>query len=164
MATPPTNQQLLRITTIASTNLSFQIPSLSIKLDRANYPLWRTTIIYALECFELESFVLAPFPPTKTIPAPPTDDETTIAGASHPNLDYIPWEKKDGFVLLWLKSTLTECSLAYVARSTSTNQAWLILERTFQAQTRDQRMQLTKILQTIIKGASSMIDYLDQKR
>lgn len=126
--------------------------------------IWRTTIVSALECFELESFILAPSPPIATIPAPPSDDETTAAGASCPNPDYITWKKKDRFVLLWLKSTLTERALASVARSTSANQAWLTLERTFQAQTRAQRLQLTTKLQTITKGASSMIDYLDQKR
>ncbi|KAL4563108.1 hypothetical protein LXL04_027141 [Taraxacum kok-saghyz] len=167
MAANPTNQQLLAAANIASTNLNFQIPSISIKLDCTNYSLWRTTIISALECFDLDSFILNPSPPPETIPAPPADGEeqpAAVIGATIPNPDFVTWKKKDRFVLLWLKSTLTERSLASVARSTSARQASLTLDRTFQAQTRAQRMGLKNQLQTLTKGASTMIDYIDQKR
>ncbi|KAL4573553.1 hypothetical protein LXL04_020363 [Taraxacum kok-saghyz] len=63
-----TNPLLLGIA--SNSSLNFQIPSISIKLDRDNYSLWRSTIISALETFELETFeleafVLAPSPPAE---------------------------------------------------------------------------------------------------
>ncbi|KAL4559766.1 hypothetical protein LXL04_031911 [Taraxacum kok-saghyz] len=136
-----TNQQLLAAAQVASATINFQISPIIIKLDRNNYSLWRTTVISALECFDLDSFIINPSPPDETIPgavnhsvlavaeAPP------VAAARVPNPEFLAWKKKDRFVLLWIKSTLTDQSLATVARFTSSQQAWITLERHFQAQT-----------------------------
>lgn len=70
------NQQLLVAAHLTSLNLNFQIPPISIKLDRDNYTLWRTNIISALECFKLDSFNLNPTPPPETIP--PTVDPDDV--------------------------------------------------------------------------------------
>ncbi|KAL4589837.1 hypothetical protein LXL04_002748 [Taraxacum kok-saghyz] len=60
-----------------ATSSSFQIPSINIKPEHENYSLWRTTIISALETFDLESFVLAPAPPAETRAiTPPTTPPT----------------------------------------------------------------------------------------
>ncbi|KAG5069156.1 hypothetical protein JHK85_001533 [Glycine max] len=59
-------------------NLSLQLPPITIKLDRDNYSLWRSTIISALETFELESFILSPAPPNET------RITTTSDGAAQP--------------------------------------------------------------------------------
>lgn len=108
--------------------MNFQIPSITVKFDRTNYPLWRTTIITPLEAFDPEDSVLNPQPPTETIIVPavaavPTTDTTptivvtpaTIA----PNPDYVVWKKRDRFVLLWQISTMTNQAHALVARSHS---------------------------------------------
>lgn len=57
-----------------ATNSTFQIHSLDIKLDHENYYLWHSTIFFALETFDLESFVLYPNPPTATRPVVPATD------------------------------------------------------------------------------------------
>ncbi|KAL4579868.1 hypothetical protein LXL04_016036 [Taraxacum kok-saghyz] len=76
----------VRLLGIASnSSLNFQIPSIDIKLDRDNYSLWRSTIISALETFELETFeleafVLAPAPPPETITVSPTGNQSHGVG------------------------------------------------------------------------------------
>ncbi|KAL4582600.1 hypothetical protein LXL04_007155 [Taraxacum kok-saghyz] len=115
---------------ITSSNLNFQIPPIGIKLSKENYSLWKTTVIFALECFELESFILDPKPPSAVIHTEPVA-LSTAAATETPNPEFVTWKKKDRFVLLWLKSTLTEKCLASVACSTSAQQAWQTLERTF---------------------------------
>lgn len=129
MATPPTSQQLLAAANIASTNLNFQIPSISIKLDRENYSLWRTTIISPLETFDLESFILNPMPPPETIST--TEESGTITTTLNP--EFTAWKKRDHFVLLWIKSTILEHCLATIARSSSSQHVWQALEHTSQA-------------------------------
>ncbi|KAL4572532.1 hypothetical protein LXL04_019311 [Taraxacum kok-saghyz] len=78
-----TNPLLLGIA--SNSSLNFQIPSINIKLDRDNYSLWRSTIISALETFELETFeleafVLAPAPPAETITVSPTENQRFVSG------------------------------------------------------------------------------------
>ncbi|KAL4587347.1 hypothetical protein LXL04_000216 [Taraxacum kok-saghyz] len=119
------------------------IPSISIKLEHENYCLWRSTIISALETFELESFVLAPNPPSETRHVAPS----TVPPTMEPNPDYLLWKKRDRQILLWLKSMLG-CSLAIVAH----------------AQTRARRMSMKHQLQILSKGSLSMLDYVERKR
>lgn len=108
-----TRQHLLAISDDASPSL----PN-TIKLDRDNYCLWKTTIISTLETFDLESFVLSPTPPLDAIPDPDT-------GNANPDPAFAPWKKKDRFILMWIRSTLLERLLALVARSTT---SYLCLE------------------------------------
>ncbi|KAL4574236.1 hypothetical protein LXL04_021062 [Taraxacum kok-saghyz] len=56
---------------------AFGMPSLSIKLDYDDYFLWRTTIIYALETFNFESFVLTPASRSETIIVTHAEGTTT---------------------------------------------------------------------------------------
>lgn len=125
-----TNPQLLAASHIASTNLNFQIPSISIKLNRDNYSLWRTTIIFVIECFDLDSFIIHPVPPPATILLPVAENISDgDNGALTNDVDLIPnpefatWRKRDRYVLPWLKFTLSDHTLATVARSSSSHQA-----------------------------------------
>ncbi|KAL4588192.1 hypothetical protein LXL04_001074 [Taraxacum kok-saghyz] len=131
------NQHILGL----ATSSSFQIPSINIKLETSNFCLWRTTIISALETFDLESFILNPQPPPETI----TTEREDAAPIIVPNPEYQLWKKRDRYVLLWLKSTLAERALAI-------------------AQTRATRMAMKHQLQTLSKGSMSMIDYNEKKR
>ncbi|KAL4589565.1 hypothetical protein LXL04_002473 [Taraxacum kok-saghyz] len=94
-----------------ATNSSFQILSINIKLETSNFCLWRTTIISALETLDLESFILHPNPPPKTITITQADAQPTVEA----NPDYLLWKKRDRYVLLWLKSTLAERALAIIS-------------------------------------------------
>lgn len=58
------------------------------------------------------------------------------------NPEYQLWKKRDRYVLLWLKSTLSEHGLVIVTRSTSSHIAWTTLNKTFQAQTNLTRMDM----------------------
>ncbi|KAL4575776.1 hypothetical protein LXL04_011862 [Taraxacum kok-saghyz] len=156
-----TNQFLLGLATTSSP-LNLQIPPLSIKLDRHNYSLWQTTIISALETFELDTFVLSPNPPAETIPVLPAAADAPPTTA--PNPDFQLWKKRDRLVLLWLKSTLSESSLAIVAQSTSSHQAWTAIDKTYQAQTRARRMSMHTELQNLTNGSLSMLEYVEKKR
>ncbi|KAL4556265.1 hypothetical protein LXL04_038911 [Taraxacum kok-saghyz] len=46
--------------TSTSVYFNLQIPPINIKLDRDNYSLWHSTVISALETFDLESFIFNP--------------------------------------------------------------------------------------------------------
>ncbi|CAN1276866.1 Retrovirus-related Pol polyprotein from transposon RE1 [Linum perenne] len=139
---------------------SFNIPTTTIRLSRDNFCLWRSTIISTLEAFNLQSHILAPKPPAETRLIVGEDG----AASSEPNPEFIDWRRSDRLVLLWLKSTLTESVLATVARSTSAHMAWVVISKTFQAQTKAQRMTLKTQLQSLTKGSLSIMEYVEKKR
>ncbi|KHN23713.1 hypothetical protein glysoja_046819 [Glycine soja] len=93
------SSSLLTLANNNTSNLSLQHPPITIKLDRDNYSRWRSTIISALETFELESFILSLAPPSET------RITTTFDGVSipEPNPDFLLWKKKNCLVLLWIK-------------------------------------------------------------
>ncbi|KAG4911961.1 hypothetical protein JHK82_052550 [Glycine max] len=155
-----TSPSLLALANTTNSNLNLQIPSINIKLERDNYSLWRSTIIFALETFELESFILNPAPPMQTHIIYTFDSVST----TEPNPDFVLWKKHDHFVLLWIKSTLSEKALSLVVRATSSHMAWIAIEKTFQAQTRARRMAMQVQLQTLTKGSLSMLEYIERKR
>ena len=121
------SSSLLNLAIANSSTLNFQIPSISTQLDRENYSLWWSTIISALETFDLEAFILHPRPPPETTFV--TDDKGVTT--TEPNVEFTMWKKRDRFVLLWLKSTLSESALAFVVRATSSHMAWQAIEKTF---------------------------------
>ncbi|CAN0879761.1 Retrovirus-related Pol polyprotein from transposon RE1 [Linum grandiflorum] len=156
-----TNSHLLTMANGSSSSaLNLQIPPITIKLDRDNYNLWRATILSALELFNLESHVLSHQPPSAT------RFVTTAAGdaTEEPNPAFTTWKQKDRFVLLWLRSTLSERSLSLVVRATTAHLAWQMISSSFQSQTRARRMQLKVQLQSLSKGSLSMLEYLEKKR
>ena len=154
------NLSLLALANTTTSNLNLQLPSINIKLDRDNYSLWRSTIINALETFDLESFILNPSPPLETRILTTSDGITT----TETNPEFILWRKRDRFVLLWLKSTLSEQPLSLVVRATSSHMAWTAIGKTFQAQTRARRMAMKSQLQSLTKGSLSMLEYIERKR
>ena len=78
---------------------------------------------------ELESFILNPAPLMQTHIVTISDGVST----NEPNPDFVLWKKCDRFVLLWIKSTLSERALSLVVRATSSHMAWIAIEKTFQA-------------------------------
>lgn len=73
------------------------------------------------------------------------------------------YKKRNRFLLLWLKSTLSDRALALVTRSTSSQMAWQAIENTFQAQTQACRMQLKAQLLTLTKWSMSIMEYTKRK-
>ncbi|CAI9272740.1 unnamed protein product [Lactuca saligna] len=96
--------KFLNLATTTATNLNFQIPAITVKLDRTNYPLWRTTIVSALEAFELEKFVFNPQPPPEILTVPTTEAIlvtatspaiVAIPAKTTPNPEYATWKRHD---------------------------------------------------------------------
>ncbi|KAI4334031.1 hypothetical protein L6164_018771 [Bauhinia variegata] len=100
-------------------------PSFSIKLDRDNYFLWRTTALSALEAFDPDGHVPG------DIPAPPqhvtwqaSDKDQASTTQQQANPDYLEWGKKDRLFLLWIKSLTGDKVLRSIARANSSRDAW----------------------------------------
>ncbi|KAL4565709.1 hypothetical protein LXL04_029812 [Taraxacum kok-saghyz] len=137
--------------------------SMDVVFQRVSFAIQKgvaAQLVARLSSTTIEIQSISPSPPDETRPVQPA----TTPPTTEPNPAYQQWKKKDRYVLLWLKSTLSERSLAIVARASSSRTAWLAIETTFQAQTRARRMAMKGELQTLSKGSLTMLDYIEKKR
>lgn len=125
-----------------------------------------------LETFDLEDFILHPHPPSVIIDVPVVAatpatvnslEVLATPATTAPNHKYANWHKGGRFVLLWLKSTVSDRYLALFTCSTSSQIAWPTIEKIFQAQTRVSRFQLGVQLQSLTKGSMSILKYIERK-
>ncbi|KAL8150976.1 hypothetical protein V2J09_020784 [Rumex salicifolius] len=143
-----------------SANIGLQFPSFTLKLDRSNYFIWHSNILDALAAFGLRDFVLSGIAPPATVTTEATTD--TVASATT-NPDFLLWTRRDKLILIWLRTTISPPLLGYVARSDSSRQAWLTIERMFQAHSHACSMQLKQQLNFLKKGDLPMVEYFEQK-
>ncbi|CAN1798451.1 Retrovirus-related Pol polyprotein from transposon RE1 [Linum perenne] len=160
MAAPSLLSNATATVTSSPSLVNLQVPPVTIKLGRDNFALWRSTILATLEAYNLESFILSPTPPPATRLIATTDGEST----PKVNPAYTDWKKQDRFVLLWLRSTLSDHAMSLVVRSSTSQTAWLTIERSFHSKTRARRMQLKTQLLTLTKGVLSVSEYIHKMR
>ncbi|CAN0915865.1 Retrovirus-related Pol polyprotein from transposon RE1, partial [Linum grandiflorum] len=141
-------------------SLPLQLPPITIKLDRTNFSLWRSTVVSTLEIFEFESHILKSDPPSATRIVATTDGAAT----TEPNPAFVSWKRRDRLVLLWLRSTMAERCLSLVVRAAMAHDAWKTIDSSFRSQTRARRMHLKIQLQALPKASLSMMDYIEKKR
>ena len=108
--------------------------SVTKKLDRKNFPMWKLQVSSALKGAQLFSFIgpdsnrLSPFLEAKT------DDKK---GDMEPNPDYESWVAKDQTVLSFLLTSLSKEISAQVPTTVVTaKQAWDAIEAMFASQSR----------------------------
>lgn len=132
-------------------------PTISIKLDRSNYLLWRSQFLPFLRCHQLVGYV------DGTLPCPPQFLlDSTKKSTTTVNLDYLHSQRQDQLLLGWLMSILSESVLAQCFGRTSLRSLWSTLEHLFASQSRARVMQLRFQLQTLKKGSLSMADYIQK--
>lgn len=74
------------------------------------------------------------------------------------------WLHIDQLVLGWLNSSLSDAPLSQVINCETSQDAWEVLETLYGRHTRDQVQQMKGELQSLIKGNSSMEDYLHKAK
>jgi len=170
MATPPTSTPSpppaspissmtllnppLSTPTVSTSAISFH-NSVTHKLTRDNYSLWKTTVVPILKGHSLFGFVdgTSECPP-QTITASSENGDTI-----NPNPAYLAWTMQDQLILGALTSSMTESILSHVVKCTTSRDVWLTLERLFTSHSRARTMQVHYQLATLKKGNTSVADY-----
>ncbi|KAL8162359.1 hypothetical protein V2J09_013848, partial [Rumex salicifolius] len=120
----------------------------------SNHFSWGFVIFSTLEAFDVDDFVLQ-----KPMVKPNENEKDEIVLAN-----YGSRRKQDRLVLVWLRYTLSDRLLTYVARAQTAYEAWSMIESMFHTQTRARFMLLKDQLQTMSKGSMSMFDYIKKKQ
>lgn len=144
-----------------NTSYGLQFPTFSFKLDRMNYSIWRANVLDSLDAFEMKHFVLAPNPPPATVTTVAT---TTAPASTTSNPDYLVWKRRDKFILLWMRTTISAALLGYVIKAETSHATWIAVEKMFQAHSRARSMHIKQQLNNLPKGAMIMLEYFEKKR
>lgn len=129
------------------------LPSLTIRLDRSNYKLWRSQIVPAVRAHELEGFLLGTKPqPEKLI----FDSENSAIGIL--NSEHTLLIRLDRFLMCWLLCSILEHMLGHVIHCQTAAEVWKTLDQIFSSKSKARILQLRLSLQTIKKGLGSIED------
>jgi hypothetical protein len=136
--------------------------SITHKLSKDNYRLWKATIVPILRGHSVYGFVDGTIkPPPQTIEVVSTTNGVeTIEKKSNP--EFATWNQQDQLILGALTSSLTESILTYVLKCTTSRDLWFTLERMFTSHSQARLMQVHLQLATLKKGDSSISDYFQK--
>uniref|UniRef100_A0A803PYD1 Retrovirus-related Pol polyprotein from transposon RE1 n=1 Tax=Cannabis sativa TaxID=3483 RepID=A0A803PYD1_CANSA len=137
----------------------------SLKLDRNNYPLWKTMVFTIIRGHRLKGFLTGQKTcPPESLTVPATDEEGNVSTHSLPNHEYESCIVHDQLLMGWLYGSMTEGIGSEVMGCRSAATLWTALEELYGAQSRANMDELQTKLQTTRKGDKSMAEYLRQKR
>ena len=99
--------------------------SLSMKLDRSNYILWRSHIDHVIFANGFEDFIEG----TSICPAQELNSREI-------NPAFITWRRQHRTILSWIYSSLTLGIMAQIIGHTTSHSTWVALERIFSSSSR----------------------------
>uniref|UniRef100_A0A803R2Q2 Retrotransposon Copia-like N-terminal domain-containing protein n=1 Tax=Cannabis sativa TaxID=3483 RepID=A0A803R2Q2_CANSA len=136
----------------------------SLKLDRNNFPLWKTMVNTIIRGHRLDGFI------NGNRPAPPEFIRTGEPNVDAPgsgmdiNPEYETWLVHDQLLMGWLYGSMTEAIASEVMGCQSALALWNALEELYGAHSRANMDELRTKIQTTRKGSQSMAEYLKMKR
>uniref|UniRef100_A0A803PMY8 Retrotransposon Copia-like N-terminal domain-containing protein n=1 Tax=Cannabis sativa TaxID=3483 RepID=A0A803PMY8_CANSA len=121
---------------------------LNLRLDRSNYPLWRSLVLAAVRAYNLDGHLLG------TNPQP----QRNLAGNT-PNPAFQQWIRLDQFIMHWLMNSISEAMLAHVIHCQTSAEIWTVLNQLFATRSRARLLQIRGLLQSTKKGSFTIDDY-----
>ncbi|KAG8490330.1 hypothetical protein CXB51_015871 [Gossypium anomalum] len=127
----------------------------TIKLTETNFLLWKHQLLFILEGYGLEGFVLG------TVPTPPPfisgDDAQLVE-----NPAFLVHKKQDKFLASWLLSTVTDDILVHLTTAKTSLDIWTTINRRFGAKSSVKISSMRHNLYSIKKSNLSIEDYLSK--
>ncbi|GAU43587.1 hypothetical protein TSUD_27900 [Trifolium subterraneum] len=135
--------------TLVEFNLSSNFP---IKLDNKNYPTWYKLFMNLLAANNLVGYV------TGSTPCPSSSIGDKDAQTDNP--DYLHWCRQDSHITIALMASCGPEAQIVIVSATSSADAWTKLKKAYANSSRARIMSLKERLATVLKGSSSVHDYL----
>ncbi|KAK2447644.1 hypothetical protein QL285_006983 [Trifolium repens] len=127
--------------------------SVSVKLDRNNYPLWKSLVLPVVRGCKLDGYMLG----TKSCP----EEFTTSSDSSKIiNPAFEEWQANDQRLLGWMLNSMTTEIATQLLHCETSKQLWDEAQSLAGAHTRSQIIYLKSEFHSIRKGEMKMEDYL----
>ena len=130
---------------------------MTVKLDNANYIVWKHQITMVLETYSLYELLEEPQLIPEKFLKDLSGSYTTIV-----NPDFLIWKSKEKALLTFINSTLSPSVLALIVGCASAIEVWKVLENSFSSVSRSHIMNLKCELHNLRKG-NDIVDVYLQK-
>lgn len=155
--TAPTTQPSVGQNSAYGTHIT---QTLSVKLDRNNFLLWKNMVMPVIKGHNLEGYLLG----TKECPPEFIATQTTVRQGEAVELiqnpEFLKWSSSDKLLMGWMYSSMTSDIAMKVMGCTSSNKLWTAVEESFGILNKSRVMFLTGELQRVRKGSMTMDQYL----
>ncbi|KAL9453591.1 hypothetical protein AB3S75_009240 [Citrus x aurantiifolia] len=137
-----------------STNFSFTFNT-PVKLDQANYLIWRSQVLASIRGNRLEKFI------DETVTPPPShivqriDDELR----SVENPDSSSWKPQDQVLLGWLLSSMSEGIVSLVFNLETSLEVWKAIETQFGSKSKSRLLHLRYLMNSTRKDDLKINEY-----
>lgn len=146
-------------TNVSSSFSSFTFTT-PIKLDRSNYTIWKSQIVFSTSN-ELENLLDGSRPcPDQFLAVDSTNPDTVAQEIPA----YAAWKKQDQILMSWLLSCISVEILSLGVTSKTSHKLWTSLEQQFGSETAAKKVHLKIMLNNLKKGSISMIEYFSKLR
>ncbi|KAH9723193.1 retrovirus-related pol polyprotein from transposon RE1 [Citrus sinensis] len=137
-----------------STNFSFTFNT-PVKLDQANYLIWRSQVLASIRGNKLEKFIDENVTPPPSHIAQRIDDELR----SVENPDSSSWKAQDQVLLGWLLSSMSEGIISLVFNLETSLEVWKAIETQFGSQSKSRLLHLRYLMNSTRKDDLKVNEY-----
>jgi len=139
----------------ANSNQKNELPSsISVKLDRENYPLWKSLVLPIIRGCRLDGYMLG----TKECPEQFITSSETSGKKINPEFE--DWQAHDQQILGWLLNSMTTGMATQLLHCETSKQLWEEAQGLAGAHTRSRVIYLRSEFHITRKGEKKMEDYL----
>ncbi|KAL9451172.1 hypothetical protein AB3S75_012844 [Citrus x aurantiifolia] len=137
-----------------STNFSFTFNT-PVKLDQANYLIWRSQVLASIRGNRLEKFIDETVTPPSSHVAQRIDDE--LRSVENPDLS--SWKAQDQVLLGWLLSSMSEGIIRMVFNLETSLEVWKAIETQFGSQSKSRLLHLRYLMNSTRKDDLKINEY-----
>ena len=123
-----------------------------LKLSSSNYLSWKIQFETLFICYDLLGFI------DGSNPCPPKTSTTDNVATLNPA--YTFWIRQDQLILNALIGSLSPTFIPFVARATTSREAWTVLANTYAKPTRGRIKQVKNLLKNPTKGTMTVTGFL----
>ena len=140
------------------TSFTFTNP---IKLDRANYTIWKQQVLSSIRGNGLEGYIDG----SRICPSQFLSPEARSEGSSSSSIEgqespeYAAWRRQDQLLLSWILSSMNVDILSLVVSSKTSFELWKNLEKQFGSESMTMKVHLKMLLSNLRKGSLTMSEY-----
>jgi histone deacetylase 1/2 len=139
----------------AHSNQKNDLPSsISVKLDRENFPLWKSLVLPIIRGCKLDGYILG------TKECPDQFITSTETSGKKINPDFEDWQAEDQRILGWLLNSMTVGTATQLLHCETSKQLWDEAQSLAGAHTRSRVIYLRSEFHNTRKGEKKMEDYL----